>query len=785
VLREGDWLGGHTLTSERPNVATIRAKGPEPLVTLQMEKEDFEQSGISGKLFFPKRPAMRRADKFEKALGSSPSSHDLASMGLDDSAGDAHAAAKRDADFIVSAIKGNPNLKHATMDVAMLKELAATAECRKVSKGTEVARIGELGQEFFIIRQGLFEVVCDPSESSAGGNQRSAESAVSSASILERMKRKQNFMMQLAQPTDMTDRHSRSLLVKNPKPTGIYKTASLKGTNPNVKQLPEGPTVVATLHAGESFGELSLLYNTRREATYRAGSDGVLYVIDRRRFKQLTHRIGRRQHFREVVDLLTALLRSEREELAANFTDWITFAPGQRILTQGKVRQSPLWYVIYSGSAVISENDPKASSGRRQLGVVCRAVHFGVQSLLEEEAGFPQSLSGSPSNARSESNVDAGPNGLTCVAFDGELIRDLVRGIAGIHSDVSANELSNMLSGRCRVRSSVDLTYLSLTDLHEICILGKGGFGTVFLVEAPDKSQYALKRISKGFAQKLEIQDQLCWEKDLLSMVDSTFVVKLCRTFKDAQFVYLMQEAALGGDLNGAFRAQPEVFIDDRPRGSATRFYIACVIAGLEQLHERRIVYRDIKPENILLSLNGYGKICDMGLARFVFGKTNTQVGTPDFMAPEMIDPPYNHDHNVDWWALGVLAFELLNRHPPFDDEGVDDQEERLIAIRRSQEREPIYERDCPPIARLFIKALLQKIDKGRLGVDGGAKAVRNHNWFKNFNFKALHSQTLPSPVQDLTWESQCCSGTLSCTADPTDEFFVQCTVDTTWDADF
>jgi len=156
-------------------------------------------------------------------------------------------------------------------------------------------------------------------------------------------------------------------------------------------------------------------------------------------------------------------------------------------------------------------------------------------------------------------------------------------------------------------------------------------------------------------------------------------------------------------------------------------------------------------------------------------------------MAPEMIDPPHYHGLPVDWWALGVLAFELLNRHSPFDDEGMDDQEERLLAIRRSQERQDIhFVRDCPQIARLFIKNLLKKVGEGRLGVVGDAQAVRSHIWFKNFQFDALRAKTLPSPIQDLKWVPKASSGELFGAPNKHDELYVECSVDCeNWDSDF
>eukprot|EP00913_Durusdinium_trenchii_P020479 g19238.t1 len=180
---------------------------------------------------------------------------------------------------------------------------------------------------------------------------------------------------------------------------------------------------------------------------------------------------------------------------------------------------------------------------------------------------------------------------------------------------------------------------------------------------------------------------------------------------------------------------KPEVFCDDQPRGSSTAFFVGCIIAALEHMHDRRIVYRDLKPENVMLDERGYGKLCDMGFARFVISKTNTLAGTPEYMAPEVIDFPHAHDTNCDWWSLGVLTYELNAGHTPWDDEG--------------EKGEPRYPFSCPLIVRNFISKLLQKLPR-RLGARRGAKEIREHIFFQKlgFDFQALKAQKLQPPIE-------------------------------------
>merc|ERR1712048_79811 len=192
--------------------------------------------------------------------------------------------------------------------------------------------------------------------------------------------------------------------------------------------------------------------------------------------------------------------------------------------------------------------------------------------------------------------------------------------------------------------------------------------------------------------------------------------------------------------------------------GSSAMFYIGCITLALGYLHDRHVAYRDLKMENVLLDVNGYAKLCDMGFARFVLGKTQTFLGTPDYMAPEIIDPPHAHNKSVDYFSLGVLSFELLAGQGPWDYYADDnDPMEMIVAIRECQ-RHGIPEGSLPrslPLAKDLVKRLLKLQPRSRLGTRGGAKEIQEHAWFvsANFNFEALDRQMLSSPFK-LTQKS-------------------------------
>eukprot|EP00913_Durusdinium_trenchii_P012659 g11887.t1 len=288
----------------------------------------------------------------------------------------------------------------------------------------------------------------------------------------------------------------------------------------------------------------------------------------------------------------------------------------------------------------------------------------------------------------------------TCLVLDGELLRNLPLGVTGEETDFgrpgteqSLVEYHRKSSAAVRPqREEIPFDELEPGRMH---VLGEGGFGAVYLCHRKNKPgiEYALKRLSKGYIVQVWCQEyseasfhyitprssqanaekQVCAERDILSMMDCDCITRFYGSYQDTEYVYMLIELVPGGHLYQLLCDKPQVLLSDKPRGYAAMFYSSCVILAFEYLHERRIAYRDLKLENVLLDSTGYAKLCDMGFARFVLSKTHTLLGTPEYMAPEMIDPPHGHNHMVDWWALGVLVFEMLSGQAPWDNMGYDD----------------------------------------------------------------------------------------------------------------
>jgi cGMP-dependent protein kinase len=250
-------------------------------------------------------------------------------------------------------------------------------------------------------------------------------------------------------------------------------------------------------------------------------------------------------------------------------------------------------------------------------------------------------------------------------------------------------------------------------------------FGNVFLSACPTKQTlYALKTMSRGKITKYKIQENIQLERSILLQLDHTFILKLVKTYKDNRRIYLLTEFVKGMDLFDVLRELG--LCNDRD----AKFYAACLVEILGHLHERDIVYRDLKPENIMVDEQGYLKLIDFGTAKFVNGRTFTIVGTPHYMAPEVIVGK-GYGLNVDLWSLGVILYEFLCGGVPFGEEEDDPYAiyERVLERRL---RYPNFLSSNFP-AKPLIELLLDKNPSMRNL--GSYDALRGHEWFLSINF--------------------------------------------------
>ena len=206
-------------------------------------------------------------------------------------------------------------------------------------------------------------------------------------------------------------------------------------------------------------------------------------------------------------------------------------------------------------------------------------------------------------------------------------------------------------------------------------------------------------------------------------------------TYKDKINLYMLMEFVPGGEIFSHLRRA------GRFSNEAGKFYAASIVLAIQTLHQKDIVYRDLKPENLLLDGKGFLKITDFGFAKIITDRTWTLCGTPEYLAPEIIQSK-GHGKGVDWWALGVLIYEMLAGYPPFYDENPFGIYQKILSGRIE------FPRHFDFHAKDIVRKLLAADRTKRLGnLKNGAEDIKKHKWFKGFDWNALINLAMTPPI--------------------------------------
>ncbi|KAI3628496.1 PKC1 [Malassezia furfur] len=294
---------------------------------------------------------------------------------------------------------------------------------------------------------------------------------------------------------------------------------------------------------------------------------------------------------------------------------------------------------------------------------------------------------------------------------------------------------------------------VTLNDFNFLAVLGKGNFGKVMLAEEKTTGTlYAIKVLKKEFIIENDEIDSTRSEKRVFltaAREQHPFLLGLHSCFQTETRVYFVMEYVSGGDL--MLHIQREQFNLHR-----AKFYAAEVLLALEYFHKHGIIYRDLKLDNIMLTLDGHIKIADYGLCKegmWYGNTTSTFCGTPEFMAPEIL-LEQRYSRAVDWWAFGILLYEMLLGQAPFRG---DDEDEIFDAIL---EDEPLYPIQMPRESVSLLQRLLTRDPARRLGAGpNDADEVKAHPFFRDVNWDDLLHKRVPPPfcptlknASDTTW---------------------------------
>ncbi|XP_011191137.2 cGMP-dependent protein kinase 1 [Zeugodacus cucurbitae] len=488
----------------------------------------------------------------------------------------------------------------------------------------------------------------------------------------------------------------------------------------------KGGKVVGSFGPTTVFGELAILYNANRLASIRATANARVWKITRETFRQIMVLSESKERDENLTFLRAAPFLNDLSDAVLNkVVDLLQrkyYEPNACIVREGEVGNE--FFIIRGGTVTIkkkNEQNVERVVDRRK-----RGDYFGEQALLNAD--------------RRQASVYADAPGTEVLKLDREAFISYLGTIPQLREKPEERRSAERKHSTRQSEFDNEYAQVQLTDLKKVATLGAGAFGCVDLVSYNDKT-FALKIIKKIDVIKQDQVEHVYSEKHVMMKCRSSpFIIELYKTFRNEKFVYFLMEACMGGDVWTVMSQRR--FFDER----TAKFIAGCVVEAFDFLHSHNIIYRDLKPENLMLTTDGYCKLVDFGFAKHIppNQKTNTFAGTPEYVAPEII-LDRGHDRAVDYWALGILIFELLVGKTPF----------------RGQNQIKIYQQilggidviqmpsKIPRSAQGLIKHLCKQLPAERLGYQRrGILDIKRHSWFDNLDWNKLKYKQLPSPIK-------------------------------------
>ncbi|KAJ3318507.1 Ribosomal protein S6 kinase beta-1 [Boothiomyces sp. JEL0866] len=275
---------------------------------------------------------------------------------------------------------------------------------------------------------------------------------------------------------------------------------------------------------------------------------------------------------------------------------------------------------------------------------------------------------------------------------------------------------------------------MQLEDFNVLSVIGKGAYGKVYLVrEIETKQIFAMKVLKKASIVLHEQQTRN--ERSILKDIDSPFIVKLYYAFQSPFRLYLILTYCAGGELFTLLNRE-RMFSQE-----ASRFYISELLLGIEHLHNLGIIYRDLKPENVMLDNDGHVKLTDFGLSKVAID-AHTVCGTIEFMAPEIIqEQPYGKV--VDYWSLGIMLYDMLTGSPPFTGSN------RKKIMENVLKKKPNFPKYLTTTSRDILTKLLKKHPGVRLG-NQGVDQIKSHPFFDKLDWKKVLEKQYDPPYKPV-----------------------------------
>lgn len=664
--------------------------------------------------------------------------------------------------LIRAAFERNPLFHDLTEE--QITTLVAAMKPKKCSKNTKIIRQGKTGQHFFIVQKGRFTYqkkgVKEPLGEAKGGDSfgelallygspREVSVVCEESAELWVIDR-ETFRQIVSRAEENSKASIRSALKNAPILDGLnddqiealvdsvhvqaYQQDDViiqKGSNSRIFYIIKEGEVEVTkagknlntliFRKGEYFGERALMDDKPRAANVIARTPCECLLLDAENFQRilgdlkdvLTHNFG--MHVLKSIPLFKELTNEQHEKIY-DVMKIEEFEEGKLIVKQGDLGRK--FYIIKEGEVEVLKNENKKTLKVTKL---ASGDFFGEGALINDDPRAADII------ARTK---------VQCFTIRRQAFEDVFGGSLKEVIEKENVKRSAELNNGKQVFRKENIKY---HDLEIYATLGTGTFGRVKLVQdKKSKRTFALKILKKQQIMQYRQQSNVMNEKNVMKDSDHPFILKLYETYKDAEHLYMLLELIQGGELFNLLQVR-----GGKISNGMARFYTSCVVDAFHYLHERQIVYRDLKPENLMIDTEGYIRVVDFGFAKKVKKKTYTLCGTPEYLAPELVLGK-GHNRAVDLWAVGILVYEMIYGSSPFADVVYNDQ---VTICKKIVKGTYSFPKQFPGDAKSLIKAFLKRDPYQRLGMlRGGSQEIKQHVYFDGLDWDVLRNKKIKAP---------------------------------------
>jgi len=476
------------------------------------------------------------------------------------------------------------------------------------------------------------------------------------------------------------------------------------------------------------FGELALMYSKPRAATVTSTTDGMLWAMDRRSFRSILMKSSTSNTIKTLrsVEVLKSLSVGQLQRLADVLTE-VTFKEGDYVVTQGQVDST--FYIISDGSVKVSKKEAPSET----LMELSKGQYFGERALLKHE---PRAA-----------NVIATTK-LKCFYVSKDSFEEVLGPLQAIIDDDRIAREKQAASKQLQLEAEG----LTGVDFGSFTLIGQTVLNdpTAMVLVSFKGKEYTVKALSKAKVEAMSLQSRVLNERAILAGLSQThnFVPQALVSLTDTSYIYWVFKVTIACALSELMEKAGAL------KENEAKFYIACVASGLQHLHQLDIIYRNVYPEALVVTTEGYLQLMDMSFAVKTDSgdKPRDYCGAAHYLSPEQVSGQ-GHDQSVDYWACGILMYEMmLESNPWLTGDAAKDSELGIYARISAHKGGSLMDTGLSEKAEIFLNGLLEPAADQRLGVRGvGPEEIRANSWMADMDWYALSNSSLTGPHASAT----------------------------------